>query len=147
MNSLAHISTALPAMTERGISDVRRLEALTMELPQVDIQTAHKFHAGIYSRTIFMPAGCVITGALIKIPTTLITSGELVVYIGEEAVQLNGYNVLPAAANRKQAFYALTDSYLTMFFATDAQSIEEAESQFTDEADMLLSRRQNGGIQ
>ena len=42
-----------------------------LECPQVAIQTTHHFHAGLYSRTIRIPAGVMITGALIKIPTLL----------------------------------------------------------------------------
>jgi hypothetical protein len=94
-----------------------------------------------------MPAGCLITGALIRIPTMLIFSGELVAYIGGDTIALNGYNVVPASANRKQAFYAVTNSYLTMLFATDAKTIEDAESEFTDEANLLMSRQQNGEVQ
>jgi hypothetical protein len=52
--------------------------------------------------------------------------------------------VLPAAAGRKQAFLAQADSHITMIFATAARSVAEAEREFTDEADNLVSRRAGG---
>ena len=128
-------------MSAQAIDKVRKLEGLCLQLPQIDIETDHVIHAGMYSRTIMIPAGALLTGALIKIATTLIISGEVIVYIGDESIDLKGYNVFPAWANRKQAFLAKTDTYVTMVFPTAAKSIEEAEAEFTDDADKLMSRR------
>jgi hypothetical protein len=55
-------------------------------------------------------------------------------------VTIEGYEVIPAAANRKSAYHAVTDTHVTMIFQSDAVSIEAAEDQFTDEADRLMSR-------
>jgi hypothetical protein len=82
-----------------------------------------------------------ITGALIKIPTVVITSGSLIAYTGEGLKPLDGYNVIKAEAGRKQAFVAKTGSYITMIFATSATTIEEAEREFTDEYELLLTNR------
>ena len=131
----------IPAMTQEAIDKVRALEEATSRMPQVDIQTQHLLHAGMYARTIFIPAGVILTGALIKIATVLIVQGEVIIYTGGDSVLVKGYNILPAEANRKQAFFAQTDTYLTMIFNGDAASVEEAENMFTDEADRLLSRK------
>lgn len=131
----------IPAMSEVAIDNVRQLEAYTSKVPQTEIPTTHVFHAGVYARTIKIPAGVILTGALIKIATLLIAEGDYIVYIGNESVARSGYHVFAASAGRKQAFIANTDTYLTMIFATDTKSVEEAEDQFTDEADRLSSRR------
>ena len=34
-------------------------------------------HGGIYTRTMFLPKGAMIMGALIKVPTTLVISGSV----------------------------------------------------------------------
>jgi hypothetical protein len=34
---------------------------------------------------------------------------------------------------------------MTMIYATSATAVEQAEAELTDEADLLLSRRQNNG--
>jgi hypothetical protein len=134
----------LPAMTSADVEKVRALESHLLDLEQVPIQTQHHFHAGLYVRTIRIPAGVMITGALIRIPTLLIVSGHVTVFIGGEALELQGYHVVPGHAGRKQAFLAHADTDLTMTFATRATTVEEAEQEFTAEADMLKSRQQDG---
>jgi hypothetical protein len=143
MSNLATIEKIIPAMTDMAIDKVRQLESITTEAPQVDIPTSHTIHAGVYSRTITIPKGVLLTGALIKIATLLIISGDVVAFIGSETKRLTGYNVLPASAKRKQAFYAIEDANLTMLFKTNALSVEEAEREFTDETEVLLSRKES----
>lgn len=134
----------LPAMTSEDVAKVRALESHLAQLPQVPISTQHHFHAGLYARTIRIPAGVMLTGALIRIPTLLILSGHATVFIGGQAQELAGYHVLPGQAGRKQAFLAHADTDLTMTFATQAKTVAEAEEEFTAEADLLLSRQQAG---
>ena len=133
--------TTLPAMTEEAVAKVREMESRLMQMPQAEIETRHVFHAGVYARSMTLPANGVITGALIKIPTLLIVSGDVMVYTGEESVRLTGYHVLVGQAGRKQAFVALQETNLTMLFATQETSVEGAEMAFTDEYQNLLSRR------
>ena len=139
MNNLA-IRSELPSMSTESIGKVAVLEREILKMPQVHIDTAHLIHGGMYARTIMIPAGTVLTGALIKIPTILIAQGDAIVYIGNDTIELSGYSVLPASANRKQAFIAKTDTYLTMIFPSRVSNIKEAEHEFTDEAASLFSR-------
>jgi hypothetical protein len=131
----------LPAMSEAAIGKARHLETTLLQMPQVEIQTRHHFHAGMYARTIRIPAGVVITGALIKIATLLILNGKASVFIGDEVLEFDGYHLIPANAGRKQAFLAHEDTDLTMLFPTLATTVDEAEAEFTDEAHRLLSRQ------
>lgn len=129
-------------MSEANLSKVREVEKFLLDKPQIEIKTSHEFHAGLYSRTIMIPAGVLITGALIKIETLLILSGDATIVINGVSSRISGYGVIPASAGRKQIFMAHEDTYLTMVFKTSARTIEEAEAEFTDEADMLGSRRE-----
>lgn len=128
-------------MSDNAVERVCRLTEASTKLPQVNIETSHVIHAGMYARTIIIPEGVTLTGALIKIATLLVVSGDVLVSVGDETIELVGYNVLAASKNRKQAFFARTDTHLTMIFTSAARSIEDAESEFTDEADILLSRK------
>lgn len=130
----------IPSMTQEQISKVSRLEDEMRSMPQVDIPISHQIHGGVYSRTAYIPAGVMFTGTLIKIPTTIVICGDLTVYIGDQTERLTGYHVLAADAGRKQAFVSHSDSFITMLFPTDAETAEEAESEFTDEVDELQSR-------
>ena len=135
------IPVMVPAMNEAALALVRRVEDGLLGMPQPKIETHHVIHAGMYFRTVMIPAGLAITGALVKIPTVLTVSGDTVVWLGGERTRITGYAVLPAAAGRKQLFIALTDTYITMSFPTKAETVEEAEREFTEEFDRLASRR------
>ena len=139
MNEPATIHT-IPSMSRRAVAMVDVLEEEIRKLPQVELETLHTIHGGVYTRTIMIPQGVVITGVLIKIPTTIIVSEDTTVFVGSEARRLRGYHVMPASGHRKQAFYAHRDTWLTMLFGTDARSVEEAEERFTDYAETLGSR-------
>lgn len=134
-------SKVLPATTPRALELVREAEERVLMAPQETLVTHHVIHAGIYSRTICIPAGKVLTGALIKIPTMLTICGRAEVLVGDgEEVVIEGYVVLPAMPGRKQMYITHEDTFVTMSFRTNAQTVEEAEQEFTDEAERLFSR-------
>jgi len=133
---------SLPAMSQESIDKVKMIENLSLQfLAQVDLPTANLIHGGMYARTLHMPAGTVLTGALLKVPTVLIVSGDCAVFIGEETIELRGYTVLPGSAGRKQMFYAHTDIDMTMLFPTNAKTVDECEREFTDEYELLMTNR------
>jgi hypothetical protein len=136
----ATLAPSLPAMTDEAVNNVRALEAISRQFEQKPIATYHLIHAGLYARTITIPAGTLLTGALIKRATILILSGDATVSTGADSLRLAGYHVLPASAHRKQVFLAHTDTQLTMLFPTKTTDICIAEDEFTDEADLLFSR-------
>lgn len=131
----------IPAMSDTAIDKVRQVETMAAQLPQIELEMQHVLHAGMYARTVRIPPGVMITGVLIKIPTLLIAQGDMVVYVGEEMRELSGYSILPASAMRKQAFVAQSEVFLTMVFPTDAKNVRDAEDEFTDEADLLMTRK------
>jgi hypothetical protein len=134
-------SPRLPAMSDPAIAVARALEERVRGMEQVPISTHHQIHGLMYTRTICLPKGAVLVGVLIKVPTTLIVSGDASVFIGDDEIRVTGFAVIPGSAGRKQAFIAHQDTYLSMSFQTTATTVEEAESQFTDEADSLFSRQ------
>lgn len=140
MNAVV-IPSQLPASTPQGVALVQRIDEKVKAAPQVPIATHHVLHAGVYTRTIRIPAGTVLVGALIKIPTTLVVCGRASVLLGDgQEALVDGYQVLAASAGRKQAYIAHADTHVSMSFRTQARTVEEAEREFTDEADSLMSR-------
>lgn len=139
--ALATSAPHLAPMSPEAVDKVRRLEASLMDMPQVAACTEHLFHGGMYARTIHIPAGAVLTGALIKLATVLIVSGECTVFTGGDTLELRGYHVIPGSAGRKQVFLAHADTCLTMLFPSNATTVAEAEAEFTDEGHLLLSRQ------
>lgn len=131
----------LPTATPQALAKVGAFEQWLGQLPQVELFTEHVIHAGLYARTVTIPKGVAITGALIKRATLLIVSGDVTVSGGAESFRMTGHNTLPASAGRKTAWFAHEETRLTMLFPTSARTVEDAEREFTDDADTLLSRR------
>lgn len=141
MTDVAIPGSVLPPTTPAALGKIHDLENLLAEETQIDLITHHVIHGGVYSRTICIPKGSVLTGALIKIPTTLVVCGKCSVLVGDAIeVLIDGYHVFAASAGRKQAYIAHEDTFITMSFRTSARTVEEAEAEFTDDADRLLSR-------
>lgn len=138
---LATTGYRIAAMSEQSIDRVRELEDQLRKLPQICIETDHVLHGGMYARTICIPAGVVLTGALIRVPTLLVFDGHVTVNTGDgESILLQGYRVLAASAPRRQAIIAHRDTHMTMMFATRAKTVAEAEDEFTEEVHLLASR-------
>ena len=138
------IQSNLPSMGSADIDRVKKLESFTSKMPQIDINIEHHIHAGTYIRTATIPKGVMITGALIKVDTILVVMGHVTVYIGKEFITMSGHNVLKASANRKQVFIAHEETKLSMIFATNSKTVEEAEAEFTDEVEKLTTRKTEG---
>lgn len=131
-------SPRINAMAPHAVDAVRRLTEASLRFAQLPFVTQHVIHGGMYVRTVTVPPTAIVTGVFVKVPTVLILSGEGVVFTGEaEPLHVRGYNVVPAAAGRKQAFVAISELTLTMMFPTDAKTVEDAERHFTDEIELL----------
>lgn len=131
---LALVQIDVPPMTPEAILCVREIEEFFLaSQPQIDLKMEHRFHAGMYARTCRIPAGFIITGALIKIATMLVIDGDCYIWLGGEGRHIQGRAIVNASAGRKQAFRAAADTWITMLFTTQAKTAPEAEREFTDE--------------
>ena len=72
--------------------------------PQVEIKTKSFIHAGMYCRTCLVPKGVAIAGALIKIPTVIMVTGDFAMTCGGRTVRLKGTHIFRASAGRRQIF-------------------------------------------
>ena len=133
-------SMLVPTMTAEQVHRVEELEGKLLSLTQADVETHHVIHAGIYSRTMCGKKNHMYTGGLLKIPTMLIISGDVSIYIGSSVVRKTGFHVLIGDVGRKQAFFCHEDTDMTMLFSTKARTVEEAENECTDDTGKLLSR-------
>jgi hypothetical protein len=115
--------------------------AALLKLPQVDLATEHLLHGGMYARTIRLIPGVWMLGSLIRLPTVLIVHGDCSVILGDDRVDLTGYNVIPGCAGRKQLFLTHGPVEMTMIFPTRAQGVTDAENEIFAEVDQLQSRK------
>ena len=143
MMSSLMVLDELPATSGDSLRLTREFESHQLQAgEQLDLETLNVLHAGVYARTIKIPAGVVITGALIKIPTVLLIHGSMKLTAGDKCISVDGFACFKCPAGRKQIMVAKTDCFVTMIFATKAKKVREAEDEFTDEGDLLLSRKE-----
>ena len=136
--------TVIPAMSEESRAMVQRLtDASRQSLEQYPFVTQHRLHAGMYARTVTIPApadaSALVTGVLVKRTTMLIICGDVDVFMGAGLPPrtVAGQEVFMGSAGRKQAFRSRGPFTMTMLFATDAKTVAEAEAEFTDEVELL----------
>ena len=120
---------------------VRQLEDYLVGLPQVDLGTSHVIHGGMYARTVLIPAGTTMTGAMTNADNICVVCGDITVTTDDGPMRLIGFHVLPAKAGSKRVGVAHADTYWTALFVTDKSDIQDIEAQLTDEPDRLLTRR------
>lgn len=97
---------------------IYRLESQLLKLPQVDMPVDHAFCNGLYARTMHIPAGTVLTGAVHREESFfLVRKGELIVSTDNGAKTLGPGDMSVSKIGTKRAGITLTDAEVTTFHA------------------------------
>jgi len=120
---------------------VRALEAAILGMPQVNFETQMLAHGGLGARTIFIPAGTVLTGAMTNIENVCVVCGDITVTTDHGEKRVTGFHVLTAKAGFKRAGLSHADTWWTTIWRTELTDPGEMEEEMTCEADMLQTRR------
>lgn len=115
---------------------------VTLQGVDINFDTEHFLHGGIYSRTIHIPAAFMLCGSLIRVKTILTVSGDMQMYNGESWTRLHGYNVLACNDHRRGMGFAQALTHVTMLYATQAKTVKEAEKEFTHEWEHLMPAKE-----
>ena len=145
MNQLT-VENTLPATTGEYLEKVCAVEERVRAMAQITVRTEHVLHAGMYARTVRLEANVLIVSVLIKVPTIIIVHGHARVFAGTGWYDIEGYSVVPASAGRKQIYVTLEPTEITMLFPTKAKTVEQAEAEFTDEFENLISRHSDNDL-
>ena len=121
---------------------VAEMQSAVLALPQVVLDTSSLLHGGMYARTIRIPAGTMLTGALTAMDNICIVHGDITVTTDEGVQRLTGYHVLPAKSGARRAGITHSETHWTTLIPTDATTVDDAECALTKEADMLQTRRE-----
>lgn len=122
------------------LEQIYALEDAVLQMPQVDLQTTHVLSGGIYARTIFIPAGTVLTGAIHNKDHVNVLDGDITVWTEDGMKRLTGHHVLPTGAGAKRAGYAHADTTWTTLVRTEETELEAIEADITPEAERLQTR-------
>jgi hypothetical protein len=104
-------------------------EAHQKQKPQVEIRLDHVFFPGGYARTMYVPAGTDITGAIHKYPNfNILVSGEVLVVTESGPQHLKAPFSAMAPPGTKRAGQTLTYVVWTTILATDLTDVALIES-------------------
>jgi hypothetical protein len=129
------------APTAEAREKVAALEQMALAMPQVAIKTEHLVHANVCARTIFIPAGTLLTGATMSVDNICVMFGDMTVTTDKGPVRFTGFHVLPANKGLKRAGLAHSDTWWTTIWKTELTEINDLEREMTSESDMLQTRR------
>lgn len=122
-------------------ASIEQLEQAILAGPQVDLRTQQDLSGGVYARTIYIPAGTVLTGATHKKDHVNIVIGDITVTTDEGPVRLTGHHVLPTKAGSKRAGIAHQDTVWTTLCATELTDFEAIEDELVEESARLQTRQ------
>ncbi len=105
-----------------------RLEEAIKTLPPVEVPTGHAFCTGLYARTVFIPAGTLLTGAIHKDECFfLVRSGAILITTDGEPIKAEAGFMAITKAGAKRAGLALTDTCVTTFHANPGELRDPGE--------------------
>jgi hypothetical protein len=124
---------------------VNALQALMVQMPQVELQTDHLFADGMYARIVARKAGTTIVGKVhLKEHFYIVASGRVRVTGGEEeTVEYAAPTVLVSKAGTKRAVYALEDSVCLTVHRTDKTDLGEIEAELVEPDETALFNASN----
>lgn len=123
-------------------SSVRRLEDVLLQMPQIDLHTQMLVHGGMAARTITIPAGTVLTGALTNCDNICVCCGDITVTTDAGTQHLVGVHVLPARAGAKRAGIAHSDTVWVTIHRTDLTEPDAIDAEMTNEHARLQTSTQ-----
>lgn len=132
---------AVAVAARQGMREsIEKLEEMILQVPQIDLNTTHELAGEVYARTIFIPAGTVLTGAAHNKDHVNVMFGDITVSTDDGMKRLTGYHVLPTKAGMKRVGFAHRDTCWTTVCHTKLTDIEAIEDEMTDESDKLQTR-------
>lgn len=131
------VTYSLPVLGMR--QKVQALQNVISQLPQYEPETKHTFHAGMYCREVWRPAGVIIVGKVHKKEHFyLVVSGTVAITTDEGVKSVTGPTLLCSKPGTKRAVYAETDALCMTFHVVDAKTIEDAEQELVEEDDSSM---------
>lgn len=110
---------------------VNAWEALARTAPQVELRVEHHFSFGVYSKTIYIPKGIILTGHIHKFENlNILSKGKMLVSIGDKMEIVEAPFIVVSPPNTKRIAEALEDCVWTTILGTQEKDINVIENEF-----------------
>lgn len=114
--------------------DILKLQTAIASMPQYEHEPMHVFTAGLYSRTIFLPAGSVIVGAIHKTEHQYVVScGQCISVVHDSRENITAPHIGITKPGDKRVIRAITDTVWTTFHATDLTDPDKIAKEITEQ--------------
>lgn len=98
---------------------------------QAELRVEHFFSPGIYTRILYIPKGCYLTGKIHKEPIlNIMIKGDISIVIGEEIKRIIAPYIVVSPAGSKKMGYAHEDTIWMGCHGTDDIDISKIEDRF-----------------
>jgi hypothetical protein len=106
---------------------IYRIEQYLLSLPQVDMPVDHQFVNGLYARSITIPAGVMLTGAVHRDECFFVVrTGRILITTDDEPIEAKAGFMAASKAGSKRLGLALEDTTVTTFHA-NPQELREPD--------------------
>lgn len=103
-----------------------------LKMPQVELPVRHDFSPGVYARTLTIPEGVCLTGAVHKYEQLNILSKGTMKVLTEDGIQeVSAPFIVVSPPGTKRIAYAITDCVWTTILGTNETDPETIEKDFT----------------
>jgi hypothetical protein len=113
-----------------NMPEILRIEEQLLQMPQVDLPITHYQIPGVYARSMFIPAGTILTGKIHNHESiAILAQGTIRITNGTESYVLSAPKVMVDSPGVKRLGYAETDVTFITVHRTDNVEIEAIEDE------------------
>jgi len=121
MSNLAELGT---------MPEILRIEQELLQMPQVELPIEHYQIDGVYARSMFIPAGTILTGKIHNFESiAILAKGRIRITNGTESYIISEGHIMVDKPGVKRLGYAETDVVFITVHRTDNTEIEAIEKE------------------
>ena len=110
---------------------VFELEAVMLQMPQIELKVVHHFSKGVYARELHIPAGVTLVGETHKFQNlNILSQGTMLVTTEEGMKEVSAPFTVVSPAGTKRAAHTLTDCVWTTIHGTEETDVDKIKNHF-----------------
>jgi quercetin dioxygenase-like cupin family protein len=118
---------------------IERLQAEVAKMPQAELETEHYFHAGMYARKVYRPAGALIVGKVHKKDHFfLCAKGEIIAWTEGGMKHLYAGDIVQSKPGTKRVTLSVTDAIGITFHNSAETDLDKLEKELIEPDELAL---------